>query len=119
MLLGIVRAYWQGTEIPLKTGSSFELGGISSKPQVVGTNIDFSNSMEASAIMLKVAVEKGSSLYATFPAGVPGELQIECDSGQTYAWPSAFRNGTIKITTGESSEAEVNFAAGTPLEQVS
>lgn len=118
MLLGIIEAIWQGTPVPLKPGSTFNLGGVTSEPQVVGTDIDFSNSMKASEVNLKVAIEKGMSITGTFPAGAAGELQIQCDSGQIFTWENAFRSGTIDITTGDSSEANVKFAGGTPLEQV-
>ena len=118
MLLGIIEAIWQGTPLPLKPGSTFNLGGLSSKPQPVGQNIDFSNSMEPSDIKLKVAIQRGFSVTGTFPRGAPGELQIQCDSGQIFTWENAFVSGTINITTGDSSEAEVSFATGTPLEQV-
>lgn len=118
MLLGIIEAIWQGAPVPLKPGSTFNLGGLSAKPQPVGTNIDFSSSMEPSDIKLKVAIGTGMSVTGTFPRGVAGELQIQCDSGQIFVWENAFVSGTINITTGDSSEAEVNFAAGAPLEQV-
>lgn len=116
MLLGIVKAIWQGQNIPLKPGSSFNLGGVSAKPQVVGTQVDFSRSMEPSDIQLNVAVQAGMQITSLFPRGVQGELQVECDSGQTFVWENAFVSGTIDITTGDNSEARVKFAGGTPLE---
>lgn len=118
MLLGIVEAIWGGASIPLKPGSMITLGGITSKPQVVGVGVDFSNSMEPSEISLKVAIRKGTVITDMFPAGVQQELQVQCDSGQIFTWESAFRSGPIKIITGDASEADVTLAAGTPLEQV-
>jgi len=116
MLLGIIKAFWLGNEVPVKPGSSFTLGGVSSKPQVVGTNVDFSNAMEASEVKLKVAVKSGVSITGTYARGVAGELQVQCDSGQTFTWENAFISGTIPITTGDSSEMEITFGGGTPLE---
>ena len=116
MLLGIIKAIWQGNSVPLKPGSTFNLGGVSAKPQVVGTQVDFSQSMEPSDIQLNVAVQAGMKITTLFPRGVAGELQIECDSGQTFVWDNAFVAGTIDITSGDNSEAKVKFAGGTPLE---
>lgn len=116
MNLGIVKAFWLGQAIPLLQGSSLTLGGVSSKPRVVGTSVDSSNMMEPSEISLKVAVQTGMVVTTIFARGVKGELQVECDSSQTFVWDNAFVSGTIKITTGDSSEADVTFAGGAPLE---
>lgn len=116
MLLGIITATWGGTEIPLKTGNTFELGGVVSNPIVVGTTVDYANSMKPSVISLKVAVSSGMNVLGMFPSGVGQELQVTCDSGQNFIWSSAFRQGTIKISDGDSSEATVEFGGGTPLE---
>lgn len=116
MLLGIIEASWGGANIPLKPGNTFELGGLVSNPQPVGTTVDFSNSMKPSMIALKVAVATGMRVTDLFPAGVGRELQIRCDSGQTFVWDNAFRQGTIKVNDGDSSEAAVEFGAGAPLE---
>ena len=114
--LGIIKAYWNGQSLPLTQGSALTLGGVTSKPRVVGRTIESSNAMEPSEISLKVAVQTGMVITSLFPSGVKGELQVECDSGQTFVWENAFRSGPIKISTGDSSEADVTFAGGTPLE---
>ena len=116
MLLGIVEASWGGTDIPLKVGNTFELGGVVSNPQVVGKTVDFSNSMKPSMISLKVAFRQGMRLTDMFPSGIGQELQVRCDTGQTFVFDNAFRQGTIKVSDGDSSEATVEFGAGAPLE---
>lgn len=116
MLLGIITAAWGGTEIPLKPGNTFELGGVVSNAVVVGTTVDFANSMKPSVVSLKVAVAKGMSVTGMFPSGVGQELQVTCDSGQNFVWANAFRQGTIKVSDGDNSEATVEFGGGTPLE---
>lgn len=116
MLLGISTAVWGGTELALKTGNSYEIGGVVSNPVVVGMTVDFANSMKPSVISLKVAVQAGVPITTTFPAGIKQELQVTFDSGQNFVWANAFRQGTIKITDGDSSEATVEFGGGTPLE---
>jgi hypothetical protein len=58
------------------------------------------------------------SITGTFPSGVQQELQIQCDTGQSFTWPDAFRSDKIKLTTGEDAEAEVTLNAGTPTELV-
>lgn len=116
MLLGIIEAIWGGTPIPLKPNSTFDLGGLVSKPQVVGSRVDFSNSIEPSEIKLKVAFQKGDKPLSMFPPGVQRELQIHCDSGQIFVYENAVRSGKLPVTSGDNSEIEVTFAAGTPLE---
>ena len=116
MLFGIIEASWGGADIPLKVGNTFELGGVISNPQVVGKTVDFSNSMKPSMISLKVAVRAGMRVTDLFPSGIGQELQIRCDTGQTFVFDNAFRQGTIKVSDGDSSEATVEFGAGTPLE---
>jgi hypothetical protein len=116
MLLGIITAAWGGNEINLKPGNTIELGGIVSSPVVVGMNVDFANSIKPSVISLKVAVQQGVPVTGSFPSGIGQELQITCDTGQNFIWANAFRQGTIKISDGDNSEATVEFGGGTPLE---
>jgi Phage tail tube protein len=116
MLLGIMTAVWGSTELPLKTGNSVEIGGVVSKAVAVGATIDFANAMMPSVISLKVAVQQGVSVTGTYPSGVGKELQVTFDTGQNFVWANAFRQGTIKITDGDNSEATVEFGGGTPLE---
>jgi hypothetical protein len=116
MLFGVMESSWLGNDVPLKPGSTFTLGGMSSKPQVVGGTVDFSNAMEASEVKLKVPVQKGVPITTTYVRGVAGELQVRCDSGQTFTWENAFITGVIPVTSGDSSEMEITFGGGTPLE---
>lgn len=116
MLLGIITASWGGTEIPLKPGNTWEIGGLVSNPVVVGNGVDFANSVKPSMVSLKVAVAKGQSVTGIFPSGIGQELQITCDTGQNFVWANAFRQGTIKVSDGDNSEATVEFGGGAPLE---
>lgn len=114
--LGIIKAFWGGSELPIKPGGSFRLGGIVSKPQVVGASVDRSEAMEVSEITLKVMLREGQGLTDLLPANTERELQIQCDTGQTFVWEGAFRRETLTVTSGDNSEVDVTLAAGAAVE---
>ena len=114
--LGIIKVFFGGVELPIKPGGSFKLGGVVSMPQVVGGGVDRSESMQASEITVKRALRRGQRLADLVPGNTERELQVQCDTGQTFVWESAFRSNTLGVTSGDSSEVDVTFAAGTPVE---
>ncbi len=69
-----------------------------------------------SEVSVKVVLERGQRLTDLIPANVEQELQVHCDTGQIFVFPSAFRKETLSITSGDQSEVDVMFAAGTPVE---
>lgn len=117
-LLGIVDLYWKGQKIDVKPGTNVELGGVTNKAQPYGRRIGRSQSMMESKITVKAIIPKGMVVTDLFKSDDEGELQVHCDTGQKFVWPDAFIEGTIKITSGDSSEADVNFAGGVPVEIV-
>src|SRR6185437_12166757 len=118
MMLGIIKASFLGVEIPLREGSTFDLGGVVNTAQVVGTRVVNSQKMVPSEAKLKVSLEQGTVITDLFPAGATGELQIRCDSGQTFVWENAFRTDKLSVSSGENSNVDVTMAGGTPLELV-
>ena len=84
-VLGILKAFWQGNEVPLMgNDSTVSLGGLVGEAKPVGVKIARSMKMKESMIKLAFAVQAGMSVTGTFPQGVEGELQVECDTGQTF-----------------------------------
>lgn len=114
--LGIIRVFFGGNELTIKPGGTVRLGGVVSRPQVAGTEVFRSQAMMESEITVQVMLERGQRLTDLIPANLEQELQVHCDTGQTFVFPSAFRKETLTITAGDTSQVEVIFAAGTPVE---
>ena len=114
--LGIIRVFFGGNELAIKPGGSFRLGGIVSRPQVAGTEVYRSEAMMESEITVQVILERGQRLTDLIPANVERELQVHCDTGQTFVFEAAFRKETLTITAGDASQVEVVFAAGAATE---
>lgn len=114
--LGIIRVFFGGNELTIKPGGTVRLGGVVSRPQVAGTEVFRSEAMMESEITVQVMLERGQRLTDLIPANLEQELQVHCDTGQTFVFPSAFRKETLTITAGDTSQVEVIFAAGTPVE---
>jgi hypothetical protein len=114
-VLGIVKAFWLGNEVELQgNDSTFSLGGLVGQAKRVGVKIARSMEMQESTVKLNFAVKAGMSVTGTFPQGVEGELQVECDTGQTFTWPDAFVMGTVDF--GSSNGGQVTLVGGTPSE---
>jgi hypothetical protein len=45
-----------------------------------------------------------------------GELQVICDTGQTYVFADAFLTDRPEMTSGEGGKIELKWAAGAPEE---
>jgi hypothetical protein len=117
-LVGIVKAFYLGTEIPLQEGSTFDRGGLVNDPKVVGITVQRAQKMKESTVSLKVALGTGGSLDAWFPSGTEGELQFECDTGQTYMMENAFPADSQKISGGGGG-VDVTIAGGIATEVLS
>jgi hypothetical protein len=117
-VVGIVKAFFLGAEIPLMQGSSFDRGGIVNDPKIVGITVQRARKMKESSVSLKVALGDGGSLDVYFPRDVEGELQFECDTGQTYTIDPAFVSDSQKLTDGGGG-VDVTLAGGEATEVLS
>ena len=117
-IVGIVKAFFLGEEIPLLPGSTMDRGGLINKPVVVGQTIQRSRMMKESVATLKVAYGNGISLDKLLPRDVEGEFQYETDTGQTFLVASAFVSESEKISDGGNG-ADVTIAGGTATEVLS
>jgi hypothetical protein len=115
-VLGIIKAFWLGSQIDIKPGGTVKLGGLVNTPVVFGEQVEPARKMEASEVSVKAVVKDGLVVTDTFNVKQRGELQVQCDTGQTFVWDSAFINDAITITSGDNSEVDVKWACGTPLE---
>jgi hypothetical protein len=117
-VVGIVKAFFLGEEIPLMQGSTFDRGGVINTPVIVGITVKRARKMKETAVKLKVALENGASLDKYFPPDAEGEFQYECDTGQTYTMESAFVSESQTINDGGGG-VDVSIAGGIATEVVS
>lgn len=115
-VLGIIDLYWGGTKIDIKPGGSVKLGGMINSAVIYGRQVGRAQKMATSEISVKAIVKAGMNVSDTFGTSLEQELQVLCDTGQTFTWDTAFRQGELDITVGENSEIDLKFAAGTPME---
>lgn len=115
--LGVLAVNWGGTRIDVDAkASSFSLGGTVSTPVVAGNKIYQSLSTVPPMVDLKFPLVKGQSITA-LRALNGTEMQIECDSGQTYILPSATIQGDLKVTGGAGSNVAGKWS-GSPASEV-
>lgn len=115
-VLGLIDFYWGGNKIDIKPGGSVKLGGLINSPVIYGRQVGRAQKMATSEISLKAIVKAGMRVTDVFGANREQEAQVLCDTGQTFTWDSAFRQGELDITVGENSEIDLKFAAGDPVE---
>jgi hypothetical protein len=115
-ILGIIECIWGGVALNIKPGGTFKIGGLVNTAVVFGTQVGRAQKMMESEIAVKVVIEAGDRITDVFGASLEQELQIRCDTGQTFVWESAFRKDILSVTSGDNSEVDVNFAAGAPME---
>ena len=109
--IGIIDIVWGGRKIPVEKGAKLKLGGIKNNTVIVGRQVDRAQEFIASEITAVTRLARGqrfSSLYATGEK----ELQVQCDTGHTYTFPSAFLIDSPEITGGEGGKLELKWMAG-------
>ncbi|GGG31012.1 hypothetical protein GCM10010964_18690 [Caldovatus sediminis] len=114
-LLGIVDIVWQGRRIPVEKGAKLKLGGLKNNAIPYGRQVGRAQEFEPSEITATTHLRRGqrfSDLYAVDE----GELQVICDTGQTYVFADAFLTDRPEMTSGEGGKIELKWAAGAPEE---
>lgn len=114
--LGIIDLIWKGKKLPIeqKTGK-VKLGGTSNTPVLLNASVDRAGHFEASEITGVLPLRRGMRLMDMFDSG-EGELQVICDTGQTYVWPDAFLTTRPEAHAGEGGKIEMKWTAGAPDE---
>lgn len=114
--LGLVSIIWRGAKIKIEQNDAqVTLGGLTQKPVITGQQVDYANEMELSEVTATTVVERGGSILTLYAPG-QGELQVQCDTGQTYAWPDAFLSNPAKFAAGKGGKLKLHWSAGTPTE---
>lgn len=115
--LGIVDLVWRGTRIPVEKGAQIKLGGIQNNAVVFGRQVGRAQEWVGSEVTATTHLARGqkfTDLYSTSE----GELQVICDTGQTYVFADAFLTERPQITSGEGGKIEMKWMAGVPEELI-
>ena len=98
-VLGVVQIFWRGEEIPVETGATYKPAGMSQKPVTYGRRVGRADEFMAGECQATTNLERDQSLGELLARG-EGELQVLCDTGQTFVHPDAFLSGDIPTLTG-------------------
>lgn len=115
--LGIVTLIWGGTTLNVDSkSSSFTPGGLINAPVVAGQQVTFGQSFINSTVKASFPLVKGMSVN-TLRGFNNTEMQVKCDSGQTYTINGAFitKDLTVKGSPGNNVTLEW---AGQPATEV-
>jgi hypothetical protein len=120
--LGLVRVIWRGQNVSVKTGGKFENGGMKQNGVVFGQNVDFSNEFVPGKTDATTKMDANTRLSDLWAPG-SGELQVQCDTGQSYVGDAFLSNrpnfaadnkgGDVKLMWEHGELAEI-VASGAP-----
>ncbi|NSL22368.1 phage tail tube protein [Agrobacterium tumefaciens] len=115
-VLGIVDIVWRGRSIPVEKGAKLRVGGIKNNAVTYGRKVGRAQEFQGSEVTATTNLERGQRLGNLFDPG-EGELQVLCDTGQTYVFNDAFLVDDIpEVTGGEGGKIELKWAASAPEE---
>lgn len=110
-VLGIVDIVWKGVNIPVEKGAKVKLGGLRNNPVIYGRRVDRAQEFVASEISATTALRRDQRYTDLFTVE-EGELQVHCDTGQTFVFADAFMTDPPELTGGEGGKAELKWQAG-------
>jgi hypothetical protein len=111
-LLGIIDVVWRGQKIATEKGAKLRLGGLKNNGVIMGRQIGRAQEMEASEVTVTTNLKRDQRILDLWGAGQEGELQVLCDTGQTYVFPDAFLTNRPEMTGGEGGKIEMVWMAG-------
>lgn len=115
--LGIIDIVWRGKQIPVKQGAKFTPGGIKNNRVTYGRKVGRAQEFQGSEVKATSNFERGQRWGNLWDPG-EGELQVVCDTGQTFVVGDAFFEGDIpEITGGEDGQFELTWA-GSAAEEI-
>ena len=107
-VVGIIDAIFNGQKIPLEKGAVFNPGGFKNNTVIAGRQVFRAQEVVASKLEGTTVLAAGQKLSDVIPQG-EGELQVICDTGQTFVVPDAFRTEVPDITGGEGGKIKLVF----------
>lgn len=116
--LGVVEVVWAGVKFPCEKGASFRQGGLINKSVTAGAQVSRSQEMMPSKVQCSTPFMTGMSIEAIL-ATPEGELQFQCDTGQTFVIASAFLVDQVEVSGGEGGKLTLTWEGGKAEELVS
>lgn len=113
--LGIVDIVWRGKNIPVEKGAKFKPGGIKNNPVTYGRKVGRSQEFVASEVTATTNLERGQRFSDLWDEG-EGELQVVCDTGQTFVMNDAFLTDRPDVSGGDGGKIELMWSASAPTE---
>jgi Phage tail tube protein len=110
-VLGIVDVVWNGRNIPVEKGAKLKLGGIRNKAVVYGRKVGRAQEFMQSEVSATTVLERGQNFTRLYGIG-EAELQVLCDTGQTFVFKDAFLTGDRELTGDEGGKVTLTWAAG-------
>ena len=114
-VLGIVDIVWRGRNIPVEKGAKIKVGGIKNNAVTYGRKVARAQEFEGSEVSATTHFERGQRWGNTWDAA-EGELQVVCDTGQSFIINDAFLTDIPDITGGEGGKIELKWAGSVPTE---
>jgi hypothetical protein len=114
-VLGIVDIVWRGRNIPVEKGAKIKVGGIKNNVVAYGRKAGRAQEFEPSEVTAVTNLEAGQRWGNLWDPG-EGELQVVCDTGQTFVFGDAFLTDIPEITGGEGGKIELKWGGGAPDE---
>ena len=116
-VLGIVDIVWRGRNLPVEKGAKFRKGGIKNNAVTYGRKVGRAREFQGSEVTATTNLEASQRLGNLLDPG-EGELQVLCDTGQTFVIADAFLVDDIaEVTGGEGGKIELKWA-GSAAEEV-
>lgn len=116
-VLGIVDIIWLGRNLPVEKGAKIRVGGIKNNAVTFGRKVGRAQEYQGSEVTATTNLEKGQRFSQLYTSQVEGELQVVCDTGQTFVIADAFFVDDIpEITGGEGGKIELKWAGSSPEE---
>lgn len=107
--LGVIDIVWKGRRIEVEKGSTFKPGGMKNNVVTTGRRLHRAEEFMPGEVKGVTVLQRGQSFKALYGTG-EGELQVLCDTGQSFTWPEAFMSELIEATGGEGGKIEMTWA---------
>ena len=114
--LGVVDIVWKGRTIPVEKGAKITLGGLKNNPVIYGRWVDRAQEMVATEVEAVTNLRRGDRL-SDLMSPDEGELQVVCDTGQTFTVRDAFLVDPVSATGGEGGKVNLKWS-GPEAEEV-
>ena len=109
--LGVLDMVWGGEALDSEKGGKLKLGGWKQNATVTQGKVFYTREYEASEITFTTVLKLLQRIFDIFSPGTK-ELQVNCDTGQSFTFGDAFVSNRPEMTAGEGGKIEVKIMAG-------